>query len=70
MVVQETAAGTPVVDLSPEEYDAYLENEVKRSLGMTVAEFRSAYQAGQLEESDPAVSELVMLLRVGQNGRP
>lgn len=68
MVVRETDAGTPVVDLSPEEYDAYLENEVQRLIGMTPEEFLKAYEDGQLDEANPAVSELSMLLRVGQNG--
>ena len=68
MTVDETAAGTPVIDLTSEEYDAYLEGEVNRLTGMTVADFVRAYNAGELDESEPAVSELVGLLRIGQNG--
>jgi hypothetical protein len=68
MTVQETPAGTPVVELSRDEYDAYLEEETERAVGMTVADFIRAYEAGELDDSNPAVSELLALLRVGQNG--
>jgi len=68
MTSRETSAGTLVVDLTPEEYDAYLEHEVDDATGLTVAEFRRAYEAGELDDADPAVSEIVVLLRVGQNG--
>ncbi len=68
MTVGETAAGTPIVDLTSEEYDAYLQREVGRAVGMTVADFVRAYTAGELDDTDPAVSDLVGLLRVGQNG--
>lgn len=70
MTVGETAAGTPVIDLTSEEYDAYLESEVRRLKGMTVADFVRAYEAGELDDSDPVVSELVGLLRIGQDGHP
>ena len=68
MTVDETPAGTLVIDLTPEEYDTYLDNEVRRLMDMDAAEFVRAYEAGELDESDPAVSELVGLLRIGQNG--
>src|SRR4051794_5583727 len=68
MTIEETAAGTPVVDFSPEEYDAYLGAEVQRAVGMTVDEFVRSYSAGDLDDADPAVAELIGLLRIGQNG--
>lgn len=68
MTVEETRAGTHVVDFTEEEYDAYLDGEVRRGTGLTVAEFVRAYKAGELDEADPAVSDLVGLLRIGQNG--
>jgi hypothetical protein len=68
MTVDETPAGTPVVEFSREEYDAYLEAEVRRAFDMTVEEFVSAYETGQLDDADPAVAELVGLLRIGQDG--
>lgn len=68
MTRTETDAGTPVIDLTREEYDAYLEREVQRAAGMTTADFVLAYGAGNLDDADPAVSDLVGLLRIGQNG--
>jgi hypothetical protein len=68
MNVTHTAAGTPVIDLTEEEEAAFLEREVHREIGMSVAEFTRAYTAGELEDGDVAVDELVGLLRIGQNG--
>jgi hypothetical protein len=68
MTRSETKAGTPVVDLTSEEYDAFLEREVRRAVGMTADEFVRAYSAGELDDADPAVDDLVGLLRIGQNG--
>ena len=68
MTVHETAAGTPVLSFTAEEYDGYLEGEVRRLIGMARAEFVQAYGCGELDDGDPAVDELVGLLRVGQNG--
>ena len=68
MTVDETPAGTPVVEFTKDEYDAYLEAEVQRGAGMTVEEFVRAYEAGELDDADPAVSDLVGMLRLGQNG--
>jgi hypothetical protein len=69
MIVTETAAGTPIVERSPEEYAAYLERQVQREIGMSVAEFRRAYAVGELDDGDVAVDYLVSLLRIGQNGQ-
>jgi len=68
MTVEETSGGTPVVGFSRQEYDAYLDAEVRDAVGMTVTEFVSAYESGELDDADPAVGELVGLLRIGQNG--
>jgi hypothetical protein len=68
MTVDETPAGTLVVDFTEKEYDDYLEAEVRRGTGLSVAEFVRAYGADELDDADPAVSELVGLLRIGQNG--
>ena len=64
MTVDETPAGTPLVEFSRDEYDA----EVRRALDMTVDEFIRSYEAGELDDADPAVGELLGLLRIGQNG--
>ena len=68
MQVTYTAAGTPVIDLTPEEYAAHLERETQAAIGMSVAEFTAAYLAGETDHADPAVDELVGMLRIGQNG--
>jgi hypothetical protein len=68
MQVTYTAADTPVIDLTPEEEAAYLEREVRSAMGMSVHEFTRAYTAGELEDGDVAVDEMVSLLRIGQNG--
>ena len=53
---------------TPAEEAAYLEREVQSAMGMSVAEFVKAYLAGELEDGDVAVDEMVGLLRIGQNG--
>lgn len=68
MTVKETSAGTTVVDLTQEEYDAYREREVRGATGMTVSEFVRAFAAGELDDADPAVEDLAGLLRIGQSG--
>jgi hypothetical protein len=37
MQITYTAAGTPVIERTPEEYAAHLEREVQREIGMSVA---------------------------------
>jgi hypothetical protein len=69
MIITETAAGTPIVERTPEEYAAYLERQVRREIGMSVAEFERAYTAGELKDGDVAVDYVVSLLRIGQNGQ-
>ena len=50
--------------LPPEsEYDAYLEGEVQRGAGLSVAEFVLAYEAGQLDDADPAAEERGRVVR-------
>jgi hypothetical protein len=68
MIVTETAAGTPVIDLTPEEYAAHLERETQAEIGMSVAEFRRAFAAGELDLGDMDVFYVAGLLRIGQNG--
>lgn len=68
MVVSETSSGTPVVEMTAEEYRAYQEREVRDATGLSVEQFRHAYSAGELDEANPSISELAGLLRLGQNG--
>jgi hypothetical protein len=68
MTVDHTPAGTPVVKFDEREYRAFLEAEVRRGSGLSVEEFVRRYEAGELDESDPDVSDLARLLWLGQNG--
>ena len=63
-----TDAGTEIYEPSAKEYAEYLEERAQALTGMSVAEFKRAYDAGEADDADPAVSELVALLRIGQNG--
>lgn len=58
-----TDAGTKVYKPSAEEYAEYLETRAQVLLGMSVAEFKRAHDAGEVDDADPAASELVALLR-------
>lgn len=58
---------TEIIDLSPEEYEAFLAGEVKRGTGLGLASFVRAYGEGELDEADPEVARLVGLLALGQN---
>jgi len=64
-----TDAGTRVYEPSVQEYAEYLEERAQALSGMSVAEFKRAYEDLDLDDADPGVSELVALLRIGQNGR-
>lgn len=44
MIVGETAAGTPAIDFTTEEYRAHPESEVPRNTRMTVAAFVPTYR--------------------------
>ena len=68
MTVDHTPSGTPVIELDEREYAEFLKNEVHRGSGLTVEEFVRRYEAGELDESDPDVSDLAGLLWLGQNG--
>jgi hypothetical protein len=69
MTLAETRAGTPVLEMSDDEYRAFLDEEVRARVGLSsAAEFAERYLAGELDDSDPDVPFLVGLLWIGQNG--
>jgi len=68
MMVTKTPGGADIIEMTPEEYADYIERTVEAAVGTSSEEFRRAYLAGELDDADPAVSELVGLLRIGQNG--
>lgn len=56
---------TELIELSEQEYAEYLASEVQSRLAMTVEEFKEAYAAGDLDESDAEVSLVASLLWLG-----
>lgn len=70
MTEDRTPAGTPVVEFDEREYRTFLEREVRRGTGLSVKEFVRRYEAGELDEGDPDVSDVAGLLWLGQYGHP
>jgi len=68
MTSSQTDAGTPILELNAQEYQAFLDQEAKARMGMSAAEFTERYLAGDLDDVDPDVPLLVGLLGIGQNG--
>lgn len=67
MTYDETPNGTPTLELSTSEYKDFLDEAVQDRLGVSADEFRRAYLAGELDDSDPDVGLMVVLLAIGQN---
>jgi hypothetical protein len=55
----------PVVRFTPKQWAAYLEREVQSAVGMSVAEFRRAFAAGELDSGDMDVFSVTALLGIG-----
>jgi len=68
MTRSETDAGTPIIEFDAKEYTAFLDQEARKRMGMSAAEFTRRYLAGDLDDVDPDVPLLVGLLGIGQNG--
>ena len=68
MTHSETDAGTPVIEMTADEYRDFLESEVRSRLGLSIAEFTERYAAGELDDADPDVPLLAMWTGMGQNG--
>ena len=67
MTHDETQAGTPVLEMSADEYRDFLDADARQRLGMSAEEFRRRYIAGELDDSDPDVGMLAALIAIGQN---
>jgi hypothetical protein len=63
----ETHAGTPVLEMSADEYRGFLDEQARERLGISAEEFRRRYIAGELDDSDPDVGMLAALIAIGQN---
>jgi hypothetical protein len=57
----------PIVRFTPKQRAAYLEREVQSAVGMSVAEFRRAFAAGELDSGDMDVFSLTALLGIGSS---
>jgi hypothetical protein len=62
-----TVGGTAIYEPTSEEFAAYLEKLSQDAVGMPVAEFEKSYEAGEFDESDPAVSDLAALVRIAHS---
>jgi len=67
MTRDETQAGTPVLEISADEYRDFLDEEASGRLGVSAEEFRRRYIAGELDDSDRDVGMLAALIAIGQN---
>ena len=67
MTHDETQAGTPVLEMSADEYRDFLDEEARQRLGMSAEEFSRRYVAGEVDDSDPDVGMLAALIAIGQN---
>jgi hypothetical protein len=69
MTVANTKAGTPIVDFTVDEWQTYLDAEIRRATDMeSVDAFVAAFKAGEIDDADPEVAALISLLWIGQNG--
>jgi hypothetical protein len=62
-----SATETPIIEMTDDEYGFFLSGEVERGLGIPLSEFVMAYEAGDLDDSNPEVTRLAALLALGQN---
>ena len=58
----------PIVRFTPEQWAAYLEHEVQSAVGMSVAEFKRAFAAGELDTGDMDVFSVTALLGISRKG--
>ena len=70
MTHDETQAGTPVLEMSADEYRDFLDKETNERLGMSAEAFRRRYVAGELDDSDPDVGMLAVLIASRSERRP
>lgn len=62
MKITKTPGGADVIEMTREEWDEFLERRVQKAAGMSVAEFRSAYLAGELADGEVGVDEVLPLV--------
>jgi len=68
MVTTHTDAGTPVIELTDEEYRAFLDREVRARIGMSLDEFVRQVNVGEIDWDHPEAFSLAGLVGVGDGG--
>lgn len=69
MTTETTSAGGDVLIMDDGEFSAFLDAEIQDATAFaTVGEFVSALNAGEIDDADPAVSEMLVLIGLGRNG--
>ena len=58
----------PIVRFTPKQWAAYLERQVQSEVGMSVAEFKRAFAAGELDTGDMDVFYVTGLLDISHDG--
>jgi hypothetical protein len=58
----------PIVRFTPEQRAAYLERQTQREMGISVAEFKLAFAAGELDTGDMDVFSVTALLGISRKG--
>jgi len=68
MVTTYTDAGTPIIDMSDDEYRAFLDHEVRERIGLSLEEFVARANAGEIDWDHPEAFALAGLVGVGESG--
>jgi len=68
MVTTYTDGGTPVIDMSDDEYRAFLDSEVRARIGLSLEAFVTKVNAGEMEWDHPEAFALAGLVGVGDGG--
>jgi len=63
-----TSAGTPILDMSEEEYHDFLDREVQARIGLSVDEFVRRVNIGEIDWDHPEAFSLAGLVGVGEGG--
>jgi hypothetical protein len=61
-------AGTPIIDMSDDDYREFLEHEVRRRIGVSLDEFVRRVNSGEIDWDDPEAFSLAGLVGVGGHG--
>jgi len=68
MNVTYTQAGTPVVDMTDDEYRAFLDAEVRARIGLSLDEFVRQVESSEIDWDHPEAFSLAGFVGVGEGG--